>query len=96
MNWHIYIWFADVTYVLHTASPYVLVNIKNGEEELLKPAIHGTMNVLKAAKAAGVEKVVITSSFAAISNLKTTGPWGDVEYTEKGALISRPAAIASI
>lgn len=74
-----------VTYVLHTASPYTF-NVKNGEEELLKPAIHGTLNVLKAAKAAGVQKVVITSSFAAITNLKAGGPWRDYTYTEQGEL----------
>ncbi|KZP19370.1 NAD(P)-binding protein [Athelia psychrophila] len=71
-----------VTYILHTASPYTFT-ITNGEEDLLKPAIHGTLNVLRAAKKAGVKKVVITSSFAAISDLKGAGPWGDREYTEK-------------
>ncbi|KAF7975471.1 hypothetical protein HWV62_9501 [Athelia sp. TMB] len=73
---------ARVTYILHTASPYTF-NITNGEEDLLKPAINGTLNVLRAAKKAGVKKVVITSSFAAISDLKGKGPWGDREYTEK-------------
>jgi nucleoside-diphosphate-sugar epimerase len=71
-----------VTYVLHTASPYTF-NYNNGEEELLKPAINGTLNVLKAAKAEGVQKVVVTSSFAAITNLKAGGPWRDYKYTEK-------------
>jgi len=74
-----------VTYVLHTASPYTF-NYKNGEEELLKPAINGTLNVLKAAKAEGVQKVVVTSSFAAITNMKAGGPWRDYKYTEKGEL----------
>jgi nucleoside-diphosphate-sugar epimerase len=70
---------------LHTASPYTF-NYNNGEEELLKPAINGTLNVLKAAKAEGVQKVVVTSSFAAITNLKAGGPWRDYKYTEKGEL----------
>jgi len=72
-----------VKYVLHTASPYTF-NFKDGEEELLKPAINGTLNVLKAAKAEGVQKVVITSSFAAITNSKAGGPWRDYVYTERG------------
>ena len=70
-------------YVLHTASPYTF-NFKDGEEELLKPAINGTLNVLKAAKAEGVQKVVITSSFAAITNSKAGGAWRDYTYTERG------------
>lgn len=69
--------------MLHTASPYTF-NIKNGEKDLLKPAINGTLNVLRAAKAEGVQKVVITSSFAAITNLKAGGPWRDYKYTDKG------------
>ena len=52
----------------------------------MKPAINGTLNVLKAAKAEGVQKVVVTSSFAAITNLKAGGPWRDYKYTEKGEL----------
>ncbi|KZP19338.1 NAD(P)-binding protein [Athelia psychrophila] len=70
-----------VTYVLHTASPYTFA-ITNGEEELLKPAINGTLNVVRAAKKASVKKVVITSSFAAMTNAAAGGPWRDYEYTE--------------
>lgn len=70
-------------YILHTASPYTF-NFKDGEEELLKPAINGTLNVLKAAKGEGVQKVVITSSFAAITNSKAGGAWRDYTYTERG------------
>lgn len=72
-----------MTYILHTASPYTF-KYDNGEEELLKPAINGTLNVLKAAKAEGVQKVVITSSFAAITNSQAGGPWRNYKYTEEG------------
>lgn len=72
---------AGVTYVLHIASPYTF-KVTNGEEELLKPAINGTLNVLRAAKQEAVQRVVVTSSLAAVMNRSKGGPWRDYEYTE--------------
>jgi hypothetical protein len=37
------------------------------EDELIKPAMEGTLRVLKAAADAGVQRVVVTSSLAAVS-----------------------------
>ena len=51
--------------VLHTASP-VLMN--GTEEQLIGPAVDGTLRVLKAATQAGVKRIVLTSSTAAIVN----------------------------
>ena len=54
------------SYVLHLASPFLLETPKN-VDELLKPAIDGTLNVLKACKeVGGIKRVVLTSSVAAI------------------------------
>lgn len=57
----------DVKYVIHTASPFYYTK-SDPENSILKPAINGTTNILKAIKsyAPAVEHVVITSSFAAI------------------------------
>ncbi|GFO48079.1 NADPH-dependent aldehyde reductase ari1-like isoform x2 [Plakobranchus ocellatus] len=56
----------DCKYVIHTASPFVVAKPKN-EDELIKPAREGTLNVLRAAADAGtVEHVVVTSSIAAV------------------------------
>mmetsp|Transcript_30911 Transcript_30911/g.73673 ORF Transcript_30911/g.73673 Transcript_30911/m.73673 type:complete len:353 (+) Transcript_30911:107-1165(+) len=52
------------TYIVHTASP-VLFNSKD-EDKLVKPAVSGTVAIMKAARKHGVKKVVITSSTAAI------------------------------
>ena len=52
-------------YVLHVASPFV-IKIPSDENELIKPAVDGTLRALKAAKKAGVKRVVITSSTAAM------------------------------
>lgn len=53
------------SYVLHTASPFPSSSPKD-ENELIVPAKEGTLRVLRAAKQAGVRRVVITSSAAAI------------------------------
>ncbi len=56
---------AGCEYVLHVASPLPLVSPKN-EDELIIPAREGTLRVLRASRDAGVRRVVLTSSFAAI------------------------------
>ena len=55
----------DCEYVLHVASP-VPAGIPKHEDELIVPARAGTLRVLRAARDAGVRRVVLTSSFAAI------------------------------
>lgn len=52
-------------HVLHVASPYPLRQ-PGGREDLVPPARDGTLRVLRAAVAAGVERVAVTSSMAAI------------------------------
>lgn len=56
---------AGCEYVLHVASPFP-AGVPKREEELIVPAREGTLRVLRAARAAGVKRVVLTSSFAAI------------------------------
>jgi nucleoside-diphosphate-sugar epimerase len=51
--------------VLHVASPFPLGQPKH-EDELIVPARDGALRVLRAARDAGVRRVVLTSSFAAI------------------------------
>ena len=52
-------------YVLHVASPFVSREPKD-ENELIKPAVDGTQRALKAAKRAGIKRVVLTSSMVAM------------------------------
>ena len=54
------------SYVLHVASPFPSRTPVH-EDELIKPAKDGTLRVLEAAADAGVKRVVITSSLAAVS-----------------------------
>eukprot|EP01035_Chromulina_nebulosa_P036823 gene36823-49666_t len=53
------------SHVLHVASPLSAAAPRH-EDELIRPAREGTLRVLRAAHAAGVGRVVLTSSFAAI------------------------------
>ena len=65
-------------YVLHVASPFPPTQPKD-PDELIVPAREGTLRVLKASLDAGVERVVVTSSIAAI----TGGPKpGSLPLTE--------------
>ena len=60
------------TYVLHVASPFVFAEPKD-EQEMIKPAVEGTLRVVKAAQKAGVRRMVLTSStFAMIAGKETT------------------------
>jgi nucleoside-diphosphate-sugar epimerase len=52
-------------YVLHVASPFPATLPKN-ENDLIRPAREGALRVLRAARDAGVKRVVLTSSFASI------------------------------
>ena len=52
-------------YALHVASPVPVTDPKN-DDELVRPARGGTLRVLKAARDAGIKRVVMTSSISAI------------------------------
>ena len=56
---------AGCDFVLHVASP-LPSSVPKNEDELIVPARQGTLRVLRAARDAGVKRVVLTSSFAAI------------------------------
>ncbi|MEO0982891.1 MAG: aldehyde reductase [Pseudomonadota bacterium] len=62
---------AGCDYVCHIASP-IPPNLPRDPNELIVPARDGALRVLRAAKAAGVRRVVMTSSAAAIAY-----GWGD-------------------
>ena len=53
------------TFVVHTASPFPEA-IPKDENVLIKPAVEGTLTVMRAALKNKVKRVVITSSVAAI------------------------------
>ena len=70
-------------FVLHVASPFPSVQPKD-PEELIRPARDGALRVLRAARDAGVERVVQTSSFAAIGygHAPTDRPFTEEDWTD--------------
>jgi dihydroflavonol-4-reductase len=56
---------AGCDYVLHVASPFPS-GVPKDENDLIIPAREGALRVLKASRDAGVKRVVLTSSYAAI------------------------------
>jgi nucleoside-diphosphate-sugar epimerase len=66
-------------YVLHVASPFPPVQPKD-PDELIVPARDGALRVLRAALDAGAERIVMTSSIAAIRPSRPSS--ADAPYTE--------------
>lgn len=74
---------AHCDYVLHIASPFPS-KIPEDENDLIRPAREGTLRVLRAARAAGVKRVVLTSSFAAIGygHSPQAAPFTETDWTD--------------
>jgi len=94
---------AGCDYVLHVASPFPS-GVPKHEDELIVPAREGALRVLRAARDAGVKRVVMTSSFAAIgygfkepNRTFTEEDWTDVDgdhvsaYAKSKTLAERAA-----
>jgi len=78
------------SYVLHVASPFPPAQPRD-PDELIVPARDGTLRVLRHSLAAGVERIVVTSSVAAVRNgdpgidrsrhVYTEADWSDPDNT---------------
>ena len=69
---------------MHVASPFAIASPKN-EDEMIRPAVEGTLRALRAAKAAGVKRVVLTSSLVAMMGVMKTGTVGPDDWTDVNA-----------
>ena len=74
---------AGCDFVLHVASPFP-PGVPKDENELIVPAREGALRVLRAARDAGVKRVVLTSSFAAIGygHKLTDQPFSEESWTD--------------
>jgi dihydroflavonol-4-reductase len=95
---------AGVDVLVHSASPFPISSPKD-ENELIRPAVEGTLRALRAAHKAGVNRVILTSSVAAIygNDKPASGefdetfwtnvnhPVGQVPYTKSKTLAEKAA-----
>jgi nucleoside-diphosphate-sugar epimerase len=82
---------AGCEYVLHVASPFP-PHIPKHEDELIVPAREGSLRVLRAAHKAGVKRLVLTSSFAAIGygHRPQQAPFNETYWTDPNGDDVRP------
>ncbi|KAK3130417.1 hypothetical protein QOZ80_6BG0493200 [Eleusine coracana subsp. coracana] len=78
--------------VFHVATPVPSENLTDPELQMLAPAVTGTTNVLKAASAAKVQRVVVVSSIVAVEinpkgwpegKVRDENCWSDTEFCRK-------------
>lgn len=82
---------AGCDYVLHVASP-LSTNVPKDENEMIIPARDGTLRVLRAAREAGVKRVVITSSLGAIGygHPPRERPFDEADWTNLAGIDVQP------
>src|SRR5581483_10834255 len=76
---------AGCAYVIHGASPTPSGN-QVREEDWIKPAVEGNLRVLRAARDAGVRRVVLTSAFGAIGvgHRPRSRPFDEADWSDLG------------
>ena len=84
---------AGCDYILHLASPFPPTLPKH-EDDLIVPAREGALRVLRTARDAGVKRVVLTSSFAAIGygQRGRTTPFDETSWTDSDGPDVQPYA----
>jgi nucleoside-diphosphate-sugar epimerase len=75
---------AGCRHVLHVASP-LGASGPNDPQALIRPAREGALRALRAARAAGAERVVMTSSVAAVSSDGPAGTFDETRWTDPQA-----------
>jgi dihydroflavonol-4-reductase len=89
-----------VSALVHTASPFPIAQPRNADE-LIRPAVDGTLRALRAARDAGLTRIVLTSSMEAVmhghAGTVSEAQWSDLSaptalpYTKSKTLAERAA-----
>ena len=88
--------FHDAEYIFHTAFPANQPS-DDPQTELVDPALHGTVNVIKAAlQFDTVKKIVLTSSAAAARTADTSRPVTEKDWNDAATLESNPFAHSKV
>lgn len=76
-------------FIMHGASPTPFGN-QVSEDEWIKPAVEGNLRVLRAARDAGVKRVVLTSAFGAVGmgHKPMNRPFNETDWTNLDAKIA--------
>ena len=72
--------FQGVDALIHVASPFILREPKD-EQEYLRPAVDGTLRVMRFARDAGVTKAVVTSTYLTMAGHMFAGTFGPDDHT---------------
>lgn len=80
---------AGCAFVMHGASPTPSGD-QVSEEDWVKPAVDGNLRVLRAARDAGVKRVVLTSAFGAVGmgRKPTKRPFDETDWSELNAKVA--------
>jgi dihydroflavonol-4-reductase len=79
------------TALVHTASPFPIAQPKN-PDDLIKPAVNGTLRAMTAARDAGVDRVVLTSSMVAVINEAKGFPQDESDWCDPDLPTTTPYA----
>jgi dihydroflavonol-4-reductase len=73
-----------ISALCHVASPFPVAQPENAED-LIRPAVDGTLRALRAAQTAGVDRVILTSSTIAVVNTRKSGVQDESDWCDAGS-----------
>ena len=96
--------FAGCAAVVHTAAVVEILDNSDAENKIVRPAVEGTKNVLASCRKAGIQRLVMTSSVAAVQaplgkpddHLYTEADWNEWSTISKRRVRLRQGAAGEV